>query len=444
MTDTNDKIEWFRASTAYINAHRGNTFVVLLSGEALLDDNFPNIVYDLNLLHSLGVKLVLVHGARPQISSALANADIESSYHLNQRISNAADMETIKQIVGSLSIDLEAKFSMGLTDSPMHGSDIRLSRGNFVTAKPVGIHGGIDFHYTGHVRKIDTQAINEKLQQNNIVLLSNLGYSLTGEVFNLTAEEVATETAIALNADKLILLTPDDGVKDEAGKLITSLNRTDAASYADSYCKKKDADSLCTGQALLAAIHAFENKVHRTHLISYKHNGAVLQELFTREGNGTLISSDNFDLLRDASIDDVAGILSLIRPLEEDGSLVVRSRELLENEITNFSVIELEGVVIACAALYEIGDNCAEIACIAINKNSQKNGYGDRLLTSLESKARENGIDRLFVLTTVATHWFIEKGFSEVALSDLPEQRQSLYNLQRKSKVFSKLLFTSA
>jgi amino-acid N-acetyltransferase len=440
MINRKDMIDLFRASSTYINAHRSKVFVVLLSGEAQADDNFFNVVYDLSLLHSLGVKLVLVQGARPQITAALEKANIDSSYHQNLRVTESVCIEIVKQAVGSLGINIDALFSMGTRNSPMHGSDIRLCRGNFVTAKPAGIHDGVDFHFTGKVRRIHTAAINKQLNQGNLVVLSNLGYSLTGEVFNLSAEEIATEVAITLNAEKLILMIPEDGVIDDKGHLIPSLSESDAKKYADNKAILKDEDSKCISQALYASLRAYSNHVHRIHLISFKSNGALLQELFTREGNGSLVSNDSFDQLRDASISDVTGILNLIKPLENDGTLVERSRELLENEIQNFKIIELEGAIIACAALYPIDYQSGEIACIAIDSNEQKNGYGARLLTNLEKSASELGFTKLFVLTTVASHWFIEKGFSEAELDDLPDQRKGLYNMQRKSKVLLKQL----
>ncbi len=437
--DSIGMIEWFRASTSYINTHRGKVFVVLLSGEALADKNLSNVVYDLTLLHSLGVKLVLVHGARPQISAALESSGKDSSYHRNIRITEAEYIETVARVVGGESARLEALFSMGISNSPMQGSDVRLCRGNFVTAKPVGIHDGIDYQYTGKVRKIHATAIQQQLDQNNIVLLSNLGYSLTGEIFNLSAEEVATEAAVSLQADKLILMVPRPGVLDTEGSLIASLSEDDAKFHADKLAKL-DEESQCISRALDASLRACSNKVHRSHLISFRENGALIRELFTRQGNGTLIGNDCFENIRVAAIEDVAGILKLIRPLEENGSLVERSRELLETEIDNFKIVELEDSVIACAALYPIGEDFAEIACIAIDNSFQKNGYGDRLLSSLESQAKAAGIKTIFVLTTVASHWFLGKGFVEAQLSDLPEQRQELYNYQRKSKVLLKNL----
>lgn len=440
MADNNEIIEWFRSSTAYINAHRGKTFVVFLSGEALADDNLPNLVCDLSLLHSLGVKLVLVHGARPQITEALAEKGKESQYSRNLRVTEADCMETIKAIVGSLSIDLEARFTMGLHNSPMHGANINIARGNFVTGRPVGVVEGVDFHYTGKVRKIQSEAIQQQLDASNLVIMSNLGYSVTGEVFNLSAEEVATEAAIALNAEKLIMLIPSAGVTDSEGNLVASLTETDVASHVKELLGRDDEDAQCVAHALQASVRAYENNVHRSHLISYKENGAMLLELFTRTGHGSLMSKDSIDQLRDATIEDVGGIINLIRPLEEAGTLVARSRELLENEIGNFKVVELEDTIIACAALYPISANSGEIACIAIHPQFQKQGLGKRLLASLEKAAAAKNMNALFALTTETAHFFKEHGYTEGSVDSLPEARQQLYNLQRKSKVFNKTL----
>ncbi len=440
MSSEMDMVEWFRASTAYINAHRGKTFVVLLSGEALQDDNFDNIIYDLSLLRSLGVRLVLVHGSRPQITASLEAAGLASEYHRDLRITPAASLERIKPVVAGLSVELEARFTMGLSNSPMHGADIRLVRGNFVTAKPVGVHDGVDYQFTGKVRRIHHQAIQKQLAEDNLVLLSNLGYSVTGEVFNLSAEEIATEAAIALGAEKLILLVPTAGVMNPEGELVTALSEADARAFRDTLAEASDADSQCISHALGAALHAYANGVHRSHLISFRENGALLKELFTRLGHGSLLSKDSFDLLRPASVTDVPGIIHLIEPLEAAGTLVERSRERLENEIDNFQVIELEGSIVACAALYPITETAGELACIAIDPGIQRHQLGGRLLASLENLARRRGLSELFVLTTVAAHWFLERGFSESSPAALPEQRQRLYNLQRNSKVFVKKL----
>ena len=436
--DISQYIEWFRYSSAYINAHRNKVFVILLTGEALADENFPNIVYDINLLNSLGVKLVLVHGARPQISAALLKEKIDSTFHNNLRLTDSASLEVIKQTVGKLSIDIEALFSLGLVNSPMHKADIKLCRGNFITAKPYGIHQGIDFCNTGLVRKVQKQLIEQQLAHGNIVLLSNLGYSSTGEVFNLSAEEVATETAIALGADKLILFLPSQGVSDDKNELIASLSIDGARNYLKQHEQDDNEDQTLIGHALNAAIKAAEGHVHRVHLISHKLNGVLLKELFTREGTGSLVSNDSFEELSEAQVDDVGGILELIKPMEQAGTLVARSRELLESEVSNFKVVTFEGMVIACAALYPLDNQCGEIACFAIHPDYQNQGNGNRLLAGLEQDARDQGMSKVFILTTAATHWFLENGFIESTVDELPESKKQLYNYQRNSKVLAK------
>lgn len=435
MEDLPAYIDWFRNSSSYINAHRKKVFVVLLPGEALAHPNFNNTLHDLVLLHSLGVRLVLVHGARPQIDNALQAAGIDKNYHRGLRITGADSLQLIKQTIGSLSIDLEAQLSMGLINSPMHGADIRTSRGNYVTARPLGVIDGIDYGLTGVVRKINAHGIQEHLDEHSIALVSNLGYSPTGEVFNLSAEEVATEIAIAIRADKLILFGEEQGISDTEGMLQSTLTPRTAEELLPAL-----ADRPATAATLRAAIKACHYHITRCHLISYAHNGALIEELFTRDGSGTLISKERFEQLRSANIDDVGGILELIKPLEDAGVLVHRSRELLESEIQYFKVIEVEGMIVACAALYPLDENSGEISCIAIHKDYQADGRGEHLLTALEKQARQQGLSRVIVLTTQTAHWFIEHAFQEISITDLPVHKQAMYNYQRNSKAFCKLL----
>tara|TARA_R110002167_G_scaffold6277_6_gene29001 strand:- start:73147 stop:74472 length:1326 start_codon:yes stop_codon:yes gene_type:complete len=440
MQNLPEYIDWFRYSSSYINAHRKKVFVVLLPGEALEHPNFSNIVHDINLLNSLGVKLVLVHGSRPQINGALDAAKIESTYHKGLRITDADSLQIIKQVVGSLSIDVEAVFSMGLSNSPMHGADITVARGNYITARPLGVLDGVDHALTGVVRKVNAAAIEQHLLAHNIVLLSNLGYSPTGEVFNLSAEDVATEVAIALHAEKLIMFIPQTGILDGDGEMVSTLSPTSAQDVLNAVTSKQENTANGVAQALTAALKACSKNVPRSHLISFEHNGALIEELFTRDGSGTLVSKENFEVLRRATIEDVGGLLELITPLEDAGVLVHRSRELLEAEIGFFFVIEREGMIIACAALYPMDEHCGEIACIAIHKDYQDTGRGQDLLTALEAHAKRSGMSRVIVLTTQTTHWFLEKGFTPIAISELPEKKQKMYNYQRNSKALSKAL----
>jgi len=270
-----------------------------------------------------------------------------------------------------------------------------------------------------------------------MVLLSPLGYSPTGEVFNLSAEDVATAAAVALRADKLLYLVDGPGLIDSDETLVRELTPQQAEGYLN------DPERLPTGLArcLFSAVYACRKGLHRAHLINRHVDGSLLLELFTRDGIGTLISGDLYEGMRAATIDDVGGILELIAPLEEEGVLVRRSRELLEMEIEHFVVMERDGTVIGCAALYPFPEEqVGELACVAIHTDYRSQGRGDDLLEYVERQARKQGIGRLFVLTTRTAHWFRERGFEPAELKALPVARQAMYNYQRRSKAFIKVL----
>ncbi|RAU18765.1 amino-acid N-acetyltransferase [Nitrincola tibetensis] len=437
-------VNWFRHSSPYINAHREKTFVLMLSGEALDDPNLTNIIHDIALLNSLDVRLVVVYGSRPQIETRLQQRNIPTRLHHHQRITDSDTLSCVIEAAGVLRAELEALFSMGLSNTPMHGSRIRVCSGNFVTAKPAGVVDGVDLGHTGEPRRVDHKAINQQLDLNNIVLISNLGFSPTGEIFNLSVEEVATRTAIALKADKLILFGSEDGIRDSRGDLRSELLVATAKRMVSQYLSRIEDVSLAyseTARLLQAAADACEHNVPRCHLISYQQDGALLAELFTRDGSGTMVIKESYEQIRQASIDDVGGILELIAPLESQGVLVRRSRERLEAEIERFTLVERDNVIIGCAALYPfLEDKVGELACVAIDNQYRGGERGDRLLEAIEARAHELGLKSLFVLTTRTAHWFVERGFKPAPLDDLPGEKKALYNFQRNSKVFFKAL----
>jgi amino-acid N-acetyltransferase len=430
-------VHWFRAAAPYIHAFRGRTFVVAFGGEVVADGKFVGLTHDFNLLASLGVRLVLVHGARPQIEAQMKARGIRPRYVRGMRVTDESAMQCVKQANGQLRVEIEALLSMGLPFSPMANATIRVAGGNFVVARPRGVVDGVDMQYTGEVRRVHTDVIRQRLDTGDLVLVSPLGYSPTGEIFNLTLEDVAAEAAIALGADKLIFLIDAAGVADDDGVLMRELT----VSQAQSRLTQGDTLASELPAHLPAAVRACRGRVARVHLISRHVDGALLLELFTREGTGTMVSQDPLEQLRPAVIDDVGGVLQLIEPLEAEGTLVKRSRELLEIEIERFFVLEHDGRVVACAALYPFSDDgAAELACLAVHPEYRNAGAGERLLRGVESEARRQQMARLFVLTTRATHWFIEHGFAESSVDDLPASKQALYNYQRRSKVLVKAL----
>ncbi len=432
-SQSRDQIRWFRNTAPYINLHRGKTFVLMLGGEVAQHENFPNIIHDIALLESLGVRLVLVHGARPQIAARLAAAGLDSSVHNELRVTDTVALEHVKDAAGSLRAQIEAILSMGLPNSPMQGAKMRVCSGNFVTAMPLGVVDGVDFQHTGRVRRVDAEGIRFQLEHETIVLVSPLGYSPTGEIFNLALEDVAVNCAAAIKADKLILFGTEAGVAGATGELVreVAVGDVDALSPPDA----EQATLLNTAR------RACELGVQRAHIISYRDDCALLQEMFTHDGCGTLVGAVDYETCRRAQIDDVGGILELIQPLEQQGVLVKRSRELLEREIDRFRLLERDGRIIACAALYPFPEEgCGELACIVTHPDYRGGQRAQRLLRALEREARATGLESVFVLTTQTAHWFLEQGFAESPREALPGRKQALYNLQRNSKVFFKTL----
>ena len=427
-----DGIKLFRSSLPYINAHQGKTFVLMFGGEAIEHQNFPNIIHDIALLNSLGVRVVVVHGARPQIDQRVALRNIEGRFADGVRITDKLTLECVKDAAGSVRSQVEALLTMGLPNSPMHGAQIRVCSGNLVVAKPMGVRNGVDFENTGLVRRIDTVGINDHLNDGSIVLLSPMGYSSTGEVFNLSHANVATQAAIALKADKLIVFSNYDGIYNKEGRLLRTIERPQLEQLILS-------GDITTEDTVLSALtSSVAAGIPRAHCISYEKDGALLQELFTRDGTGSLVMEHHYEQLRGATIEDVGGILNLIKPLEESGALVKRSRERLESEINQFIVIVRDGMIIACAALYLYPeDGCAELACVATHPDYRGKNRGERILNEVKTRARQANIHKIFVLTTVTAHWFLEHGFEQADLSALPEVKKELYNYQRKSKVFT-------
>ena len=434
-------VEWFRRAAPYINAHRGRTFVVEIGGESIDDPRLHGAVHDLALLHSLGMDLVVIHGARAWIERRIEAHGLALRRAGGMPVTDAGTLGAVKEAVGAAHVELEALLSMGVANSPAAGAGVRVASGNFVTARPIGIRDGVDFEHTGEVRRLDVEAIRQRLAGGAIVLISPLGYSPTGEIFHLRAGEVATAVAIEMRAAKLVFLRDRPGVLDPEGKLVRELTFEEAKALAADLRRAGDGLDDDLGTLMRYSIHACRNGVNRVHVIDRRTDGALLLELFSRDGVGTMINADSYDSIRRATIDDVGGILELIRPLEESGALVRRSREKLETEISHFNVVERDGAVVACAAMYPYPeDRLAELACLAVDGAYRGGQYGERLLDLAGREARAAGAERLFVLTTQASHWFRERGFVEAGHSALPRERRDLYNFQRRSRVLVRAL----
>ncbi len=439
MTQENAFVDWFRGAAPYIHAHRGRTFVLQMGGDVVASDDFSHLIHDLALLNSLAIKLVIVFGARPQIDELLKERSITPQYSGALRVTDDIAISSVKQAVGEIKIQIEALLSMGLPNSPMAASSVKVASGNYVTGRPYGVVNGVDLDLTGRVRSLEKETINNRLDAGEIVLIPPLGYSATGEVFNLSSIEVAAQVAINLSADKLIMISNAPLLKNDQGEVIKQITCAQAKEKLDPGIVYNIDETPAT--ALAQGIKACEAGVKRVHYIDKNIDGGILQELFSRDGVGTLLSGTPFDSIHQATVNDIGGILELIEPLEEQGILVKRSREKIEVDIKDYSVLVRDGTVIACAALHEYPeDNVVELACMAVHPDYQNQAKGDTLFSFIESIAIEKGAKILFVLTTQTEHWFLEKGFKEADISSLPVKKQNIYNYQRNSKTLIKTL----
>ncbi len=439
-------VPWFRSVAPYIHAHRGKTFVVAISGDLIAAGKLATFAQDLSLLQAMGIKVVLTHGFRSQVEEQLREKGHASRYSHGMRITDSMALDCAQEAAGQLRYEIEAAFSQGLPNTPMAGAQVRVLSGNFITARPVGIVDGIDFMHTGLVRKIDAMSIRRAIDSGAMVLLPPFGFSPTGEAFNLSMEDVATAAAIALQADKLIFVTEVRGLPQD----ITQAD--DPNCEIDQELSLADAERILaalpnptqptdTAYYLQHAVKAGKNGVERVHIIPYKLDGALLMEVFTHDGVGTMIVDEKLESLREATVDDVGGILQLIEPFERDGTLIKRDRTEIERDIDQYTVIEHDGVIFGCASLHPYPEaRTAEMAALTVSPAVQGTGDGERILKRVEQRAKAMGLDSLFVLTTRTMHWFIKRGFQQVDPAWLPEARKRKYNWDRRSVVLVKHL----
>lgn len=436
-------VPWFRSVAPYIHAHRGKTFVVAIAGELVAAGKLPTFAQDLAILHAMGIKLVLVHGFRPQVEEQLRAKGQTSRFSHGMRITDAVALDCAQEAAGQLRYEIEAAFSQGLPNTPMAHSQIRVVSGNFVTARPVGILDGVDFQHTGLVRKIDATGIRRAVESGALVMISPFGFSPTGEAFNLSMEHVAASTADALQADKLIYVTEVKGIP---------VDPSDPESEIDNELALADAKKLLanlpnptqptdTAFYLQHAVKACEAGVERVHIVPFAVDGSVLMESFTHDGVGTMIVDEKLESLREATADDIGGILQLIEPFERNGTLVKRDRTEIERDIDHYTVIEHDGVIFGCAALYPYPEaRTAEMSALTVSPEVQGQGDGERILKRVEQRAKAAGLDSIFVLTTQTKHWFLKRGFSLIEPESLPEARKRKYNWDRRSLVLMKKL----
>ncbi|RMD56627.1 MAG: amino-acid N-acetyltransferase [Nitrospirae bacterium] len=429
-------IEWFRESSPYIHRFRGKTFVIAFDGRLILEGRLHSFVQDIALLNSLGIHTVIVYGAKLQIKKKMEEMGL-GAFNKHPIIDEKL-IEIIKEVVGAVRIDIEAALSMGVANSPMEKAKVKVSSGNFIVAKPIGVIDGVDYRFMGSVRSIDRDAVYKHIELGEVVLLSPIGYSITGEVFSIPYTDIALHASTLLKSNKLIFMVDSMGLLDDKNELIRELALDEAEQYLAEYAHNMTEEMR---GILGLCIDACRGGVRRAHIINQTIEGALLKELFTRDGIGTMIASDTYAYIRSAKHSDIGGILRLIRPMEEKGVLIKRYREELENNISKFYVFEKDNVIVACGMLipYE-EDRTAEVGCLVVDPIDQNRGTGQRFLSYIEKQAKQRGFKRIFALSTQAIHWFQQQGYLLSTYDELPLKKKKAYNIKRGSKVLVKNL----
>lgn len=455
-------VQQLRTSAPYVDLHRDSNMVVHLCSEVLDDDiTFQGIMDDLATLHVLGVKLVILVSVRLQVDRRLQmNQESIGIRVRGLRVTGLEELAAVQVECGLARSRVEAALSRALrSGGASHGRStigVDVIGGNgFVSGRPVGVVDGVDTGFTGAARLVDAAKISRHLDAGEIVLLSALAYSPWGDTFNVRTEEIAARAAPALFASKLIFVTAGyefawkdvDVSSASSSRRVASLRLDDARKLLERREELFQGEPSDVAAQLLDLTHwcvtALEQGVTRAHLIAPT-DGALLRELYTRDGAGTLISRDIYDGIRSATSSDIDSLISLITPLEIDGTLVARSRPKLLEEVKRgcFYVLARDDLPIACASLKRLdaAGVRAELGCLVVAQKYRRQSKGDALLSYLERVAIAAGVQKLFALSTKTMHWFIERGFDQVSLEALPQARQAIYDKSRRPKIYCKTL----
>jgi amino-acid N-acetyltransferase len=378
--------------------------------------NFINVVHDLALMQSLGLRLVIVHEHQP---ITLTPVPSEA-------------MPTLIASILEARTHIERMFSMGLPNSPLHNARLRVISGNFVTARPVGVINGVDHGARGLVRHVDVSGITHALDGSSICLVSALGYSPAGELFALDALDVMRVVGRSIGADKLIIMSDFNGIEARDGSLYRQLT-VDSARAVTATAEQRECIEL--------ACDACDVGIPRAHLISFQADGGLLKELYTHDGVGTMISPDEYEQVKLAEAHDLAGVIELIRPLQLEGLLVERSNDQIERDLGHYTVVTKDSRVIACAALIKNKESdIAEIASVATHPDYRDAGWGERLVDRLVEDAKKSNISRVYVRTTQTGHWFQELGFNAANETELPDIERQKAQYDRNSNILIRLL----
>lgn len=432
-------VDTFRMSSPYIHAHQGLVFVIHIPGTLLEEPNFMSVMQDIALMSIVGIKLILVLGPQSKIDRRLQMEKIPPRFVNGTRVTDSRTLQIVMEIAGSMRFEVEGTLSRGVTSMPC-ASRMSIVSGSFYLAQPLGVVNGEDFGYTGKVRRIDVESITKRLDQGDVIILPNIGSSPSGQHFNCQSEEVAAACAAQLKAEKLIFMGSGETLYDSRTQFaIPNLTLKSASDFLKLRAHQLPPDFRLS---LECSVNALEKGVRRAHILNRHHDGVLLMEMFHRDGVGLMVATDQYEGFRVAELSDVNGVMDIIEPLQSEGILRYRSRTALERCIGEFVVFERDGMIIACMSLSVLPDDptWAELGCVAVHKDYRKLGKGNVMLKYTELMAYDMGVRNLIILSTQSFDWFMERGFTEVPVDDLPASKRLNYDETRKSKIFHKPL----
>jgi amino-acid N-acetyltransferase len=443
-----DDISWsqvdlIREVFHYQSRFEGSTMVFKIDYPVTEDPGFPGLVKDLALLAKTGFKIIIVPGAKENIDAVLKRHDIDSSCEIIDDFPVRLTTSQAIPFVEMAAFDVASRFMTFLS-----GSKVDALIGNFVRARGLGVKNGVDTEHTGVVDKIYADSLDKVLKLGMVPILPCIGWSPSGKPYNVPSDEIALAVSTTLGAIKLFIVSVHDRPGAKALSLpentetrpdgsLVRLTPQQAQALITANSEPKNTENKQYLREIRLALQASKSGVHRVHIIDGREEGAVLKELFSNLGVGTMIYTDEYDSVRQLHSKDLPDILRLMEPLMQKGILIRRNAEQIQEKKDDYSVLEVDGSIRACGALHDLGESQGEIAAVATDPNYTDLGLGRRIVGYLVEKARKNNLRRVFVLTTQSQDWFELLGFKEASVDSLPEKKRKVYDQTRKSKVFA-------
>lgn len=424
------KIPELRGILQYVTHFRDKIFVVAIDGEILGSENFANILLDIAVLRSLSIKVVLVHGAGLQIEQAAHEQGI--------RPTNSDGIGLVDETTLEISINV----ALRLTNQIMEGLtqvDLRAAYANCIIAHPSGIVRGVDFQYSGKVERVDVKILQLFLNEEIVPVIPPLGFDGEGKTFRVNSDLVALEVAEALRATKLVYLSAFDGLVLDGQRI----GHLVAPELEDVLKKQKDTLPRGLLSKLEHAAQACRYGVPRVHLLNGNVNEALLAEIFSNGGVGTMVYSNEYEQVRHLYKKDLREVMALIQQSVRSEELVRRTRAEILAGIADYWVLEIDRHIVGCVAMYPYPDHkMAELACLYVNRSNENQGLGRKLISFVETLARERGFSKLVALSTQAFVYLQQKGgFVEAGPEILPPARRAKYEASgRNSRILLKIL----